>query len=724
MANSKQNAKRAKVVHSKDEVKPKVPRTVQLRKPKVITNLQKTEEAMKAYKWWDSDPLSDGRQWMYLEHAGLNFVDEYQPHNIKLIYNGKEVTLTPDQEEVATFFAALPEDGPQLGNVETRQTFIDNFFDDWKELLGEGHIVQDFNKCDFSPIREHLERSKVIKKAATDSEKALAKLNKENMQLTYGFAIVDGHLEKVGNITAEPPGLFRGRGKHPKTGKIKQRIYPSTVTVNIGETCAAPRCLIPGYAWEGVQCDPTVSWLCSWKETILNSVKYMQLAASSSFKGKSDMGKYDKAMKLKGYIRKIRKDYTARLNSSDPEDCQIATCMWVIDKLALRVGGEKGEDEADTVGCCSLRREHLKFVPTPDGHSSTLHEIELEFLGKDSMLFKQNVDFDRYGKVGHQVYKNLKSFCKNKGAKQDVFDAVTPTILNTHLQTLMPGLSAKVFRTYNASETLQEKLPSVDELKNLSVQDKLAKYNDANREVAILCNHQRTVSNAIMRGIETKEARLETLKHQKKELKEMRSLLISGRQAKIKLKSNSFPNELKALDLLEKAKEAKTKAKTHDEKLAATSLHEEGAQLKKDVAVEKFKVGHLFAKTPTSEEQIDKRIDTWTEKIKKLEVSVRDRQDNKEVSLGTSKINYMDPRISVAWCKRNEMPIEKIFAKTLREKFVWALSVPCDWKFDFKQQKQQKSSLNSSPGQLNGTAATDDDMKHESKVNGKEIGGQ
>ncbi len=388
---------------NKDEGKSKVRMVGQPRKRKVTTNLQKIEEAMKAYKWWDSDPMPDGRQWFNLEHAGLNFVDEYQPHNIDLIYDGKHVKLTPDQEEVASFFAALPEDGPQLGNAETRQTFIDNFFDDWKELLGEGHIVQDFKKCDFSPIKEHLERNKVIKKAATDSEKALVRAEKEKMQLTYGFAIVDDHLEKVGNITAEPPGLFRGRGKHPKAGKIKQRIYPSMVTINIGETCAAPRCPIPGYAWEGVQCDPSVSWLSSWKETILNSAKYMQLAASSSFKGKSDMGKYNKAMRLKGYIGKIRKDYTARLTSSDPEVCQIATCIWVIDKLALRVGGEKGEDEADTVGCCSLRREHLTFVPTPDGHSSTLHEVELEFLGKDSMLFKQNVDFDRYGKPTYLV---------------------------------------------------------------------------------------------------------------------------------------------------------------------------------------------------------------------------------------------------------------------------------------------------------------------------------
>ena len=54
-----------------------------------------------------------------------------------------------------------------------------------------------------------------------------------------------------------------------------------------------------------------------------------------------------------------------------------------------------------------------------------------------------------------------------------------------------------------------------------------------------------------------------------------------------------------------------------------------------------------------------------------------------QVSLGTSKINYMDPRITVAWCKRNEVPIERVFAKTLREKFVWAMNVAPDWRFEY-----------------------------------------
>jgi len=38
---------------------------------------------------------------------------------------------------------------------------------------------------------------------------------------------------------------------------------------------------------------------------------------------------------------------------------QLGSATYLIDKLALRVGNEKDENEADTVGCCSLRVEHV-----------------------------------------------------------------------------------------------------------------------------------------------------------------------------------------------------------------------------------------------------------------------------------------------------------------------------------------------------------------------------
>ena len=45
------------------------------------------------------------------------------------------------------------------------------------------------------------------------------------------------YLCQVGNFRVEPPGLFRGRGEHPRMGKLKSRIYPRDIVINIGPLC-------------------------------------------------------------------------------------------------------------------------------------------------------------------------------------------------------------------------------------------------------------------------------------------------------------------------------------------------------------------------------------------------------------------------------------------------------------------------------------------------------
>lgn len=58
-----------------------------------------------------------------------------------------------------------------------------------------------------------------------------------------------------------------------------------------------------------------------------------------------------------------------------------------------------------------------------------------------------------------------------------------------------------------------------------------------------------------------------------------------------------------------------------------------------------------------------------------------EKEAGKNLALGTSKINYMDPRITISWCKDNEVPIERVFQKTLRSKFAWAMDVDPGYKF-------------------------------------------
>ena len=58
---------------------------------------------------------------------------------------------------------------------------------------------------------------------------------------------------------------------------------------------------------------------------------------------------------------------------------------------------------------------------------------------------------------------------------------------------------------------------------------------------------------------------------------------------------------------------------------------------KRDAAEAKFTQAHLWEKVPTSD-QVVKRIQNWTAKISKMEMDLRHKDDNKEVSLGTSKV--------------------------------------------------------------------------------------
>ena len=51
----------------------------------------------------------------------------------------------------------------------------------------------------------------------------------------------------------EPPGLFRGRGEHPKTGRLKSRCYSEEVQLNLSEDACVPICGIPGHSWGGVR---------------------------------------------------------------------------------------------------------------------------------------------------------------------------------------------------------------------------------------------------------------------------------------------------------------------------------------------------------------------------------------------------------------------------------------------------------------------------------------
>ena len=73
------------------------------------------------------------------------------------------------------------------------------------------------------------------------------------------------------------------------------------------------------------------------------------------------------------------------------------------------------------------------------------------------------------------VWKNIEIFMKGKNREQDLFDKIDAQILNDYLRGLMDGLTAKVFRTYNASATLQRE-HNKHHLDGMKMEEKVERY--------------------------------------------------------------------------------------------------------------------------------------------------------------------------------------------------------------------------------------------------------
>jgi DNA topoisomerase-1 len=373
------------------------------------------DEENEEYKWWESQLNDHSVKWTTLEHNGVCFPPEYVPHKVPLIYDGQEIVLEPEAEEVAGFFGALI-----ATDYAANPIFVKNFFEDFQQVLRDcnsqwAKLIKDFNKCDFTLMHQHFERLKEKRKLMTKEDKEKIKADKASIIEKYGYCLIDGRKERIGNFMVEPPGLFRGRGKHPKAGKLKLRVRPEQITINIGKDAKIPP-PPPGRHWGAIQYDNTVTWLATWVENINKAQKYVFLAPESSLKGRSDMQKFEKARQLKGFVKEIRKINAVELRSKEMLVRQRATALWLIDHLALRAGNEKGDDEADTVGCCSLRLEHLKLVEP--------NIIVFDFLGKDSIRYYNEVPVDPI------IFKNLGIFMRPPKTPNDpIFDRLTVPLL-------------------------------------------------------------------------------------------------------------------------------------------------------------------------------------------------------------------------------------------------------------------------------------------------------
>ncbi|MGB8036376.1 MAG: DNA topoisomerase I [Nitrososphaeraceae archaeon] len=489
-------------------------------------------------------------KWNTLEHNGIAFPPEYQPRGISISIDGERLMLNRDQEELVYAWAKKKDTHYVQDSV-----FQSNYLNDFKKLLPEGfqHITS-IKDVDFTEAFKLIDHEKKVKETEIERIRNLSheekkkllsakRAEREKLKAVYGKAIVDGIDVDIANWLVEPPGIFMGRGQHPLRGKWKPRVRPQDVTLNLGEDAS-----IPEGTWQNVVHDHSSTWLATWMEKLTGKRKYVWLHDSSVLRQNNDKEKYDKAVKLERHIGKVQKEIINRmLNTRDINQKKIATVCYLIFRLAMRVGDEKDPEEADTVGASTLRVEHIKF-PCNNGKQF----IEFNFLGKDSVPWQKTLEVNSEDARG--LYNNLKSFMSSKESGYHIFDGITSGKVNVFLRGIdprnVPGLTAKVFRTYIATKTLKESLanPPIRVNKNSSQAQKIYVARMANLKAAITCNHKKGIDARNPASKKALEKFEESINKKQEIIEELRTR-IAEKSWKTEIQKKRLEERLEKIDM-------------------------------------------------------------------------------------------------------------------------------------------------------------------------------
>lgn len=191
----------------------------------------------------------------------------------------------------------------------------------------------------------------------------------------------------------------------------------------------------------------------------------------------------------------------------------------------------------------------------------------------------------------------------------------------------------------------------------LAIPERVKDYNDANRKVAILCNHKRTVGASHAAQMEKMEDKINGLRYQQYRTKQMMLDL----DPKLKKKKggeyfalpegvdDDWVKEHQAALVEEQRQKIRKKFEKENEKRVAEGEKElKAKELEErmevvDELAEKFKQerkkGKIEAegKGPTVE-KFEENLKKLDQRISTLQTQSEDRENNKEVALGTSKI--------------------------------------------------------------------------------------
>ena len=107
--------------------------------------------------------------------------------------------------------------------------------------------------------------------------------------------------------------------------------------------------------------------------------------------------------------------------------------------------------------------------------------------------------------------------------------------------------------------------------------------------------------------------------------------------------------------------------KERDEKIEVAKTFSNKERSKSSINRANENYNSFIQKLTIKELKMKEKIDLLNEKIKM-------KEKTRGVALGTSKMNYSDPRLTISWCKDHNVNLDRIYNKTMQKKFEWALN--------------------------------------------------
>jgi DNA topoisomerase-1 len=421
-----------------------------------------------------------------LRHNGV-YIPTYSPIGLRIKFKGRTIDLSDEAENMAVQFVK------KFGTPYVEDNvFVTNFLTDFSKAIGvdkeEGYL--ELKNYDFSEIQHYLEEVKKKTEAMTKEEKKLAsqlkKLLRERLKEQYGYAYVDGVKTPLMNWAVEPASIFMSKGKNPLRGRWKRAVKKEEIVLNSSEP-------MPGWrtVWE-----PEQMWIAKWPEVFDSTrYKYVWLHPSSSLRQEREQAKFDKALELEHKINLVKEFIEKELSSKDETRRKLATVCWLMMHLGIRVGDEKIAGERGTVGCTTLKPSN---VILEDGN-----KVVLDFMGKDFVHWHREIV------VPQQVYENLKEF-KESAGNDFIFKGLNSAKVSKFLKEVIPGLSAKVFRTYLAGTLWDRHANENAKYVFDDTPEHVRKYlfKKTNLEVAKALNHKKALPKNFNERLAKKEERL------------------------------------------------------------------------------------------------------------------------------------------------------------------------------------------------------------------------